>query len=88
MRAPPLSFRPITGAPTFIAMSMILTILRAWASLSVPPMTVKSCEEDVHQTAVDCAPAGYHAVARRAPVLHAKVRAAMFGESVQFTEAA
>ena len=26
MRAPPLSLRPITGAPTFIAMSMILQI--------------------------------------------------------------
>ena len=44
MRAPPESLSPITGAPTFIAWSMILQILRAWASLSDPPNTVKSWE--------------------------------------------
>src|SRR5687768_9472313 len=42
MRAPPLSLRPITGAPTFIAMSMILQIFWAWRSDSEPPNTVKS----------------------------------------------
>lgn len=42
MRAPPLSFRPITGAPTFIAMSMILQIFCACRSDSEPPKTVKS----------------------------------------------
>ena len=42
MRAPPLSFRPITGAPTFIAMSMTLQIFCACRSLSEPPNTVKS----------------------------------------------
>jgi hypothetical protein len=42
MRAPPLSLRPITGAPTFIAMSMTLQIFCAWRSDSEPPNTVKS----------------------------------------------
>ena len=42
MRAPPESLRPITGAPTFIAWSMILQIFSAWASQSEPPNTVKS----------------------------------------------
>ena len=42
MRAPPESFKPITGAPTFMARSMTLQILAALASLSEPPKTVKS----------------------------------------------
>src|SRR2546426_7419569 len=45
IRAPPLSFRPMTGAPTFIAVSMILTILFACISPRLPPKTVKSCEK-------------------------------------------
>ena len=43
MRAPPESFSPMTGAPTRMAVSMILTILAAFASDSEPPKTVKSC---------------------------------------------
>jgi hypothetical protein len=43
MRAPPESLRPMTGAPIFIARSMILTILAALVSESDPPKTVKSC---------------------------------------------
>src|SRR5438876_5665126 len=43
MRAPPESFRPITGTPVFIARSMILQIFRAYVSESEPPKTVKSC---------------------------------------------
>ena len=42
MRAPPESLRPITGAPIFMAMSMILQIFRAIVSDSDPPNTVKS----------------------------------------------
>ena len=45
MRAPPESFRPMTGAPTFIAMSMILQIFSAWRSDRDPPNTVKSWEK-------------------------------------------
>ena len=45
MRAPPESLRPITGAPTFSAMSMILQILPACRSDSEPPNTVKSWEK-------------------------------------------
>src|SRR6266571_9184393 len=43
MRAPPESLRPMSGAPTFIARSMILQIFAAYVSLSDPPNTVKSC---------------------------------------------
>ena len=43
MRAPPESFKPMTGAPIFIARSMILTIFAALVSESDPPNTVKSC---------------------------------------------
>ena len=42
MRAPPESFNPMTGAPTFIAVSMILQIFIAWRSDTAPPNTVKS----------------------------------------------
>ena len=42
MRAPPESFRPMTGAPFWTAMSMILQIFWAWVSDSEPPKTVKS----------------------------------------------
>jgi len=43
MRAPPESFNPTTGAPSFIARSMIFTIFAALVSESDPPNTVKSC---------------------------------------------
>src|SRR6267142_1996356 len=42
MRAPPESFRPMTGAPARIARSMILQIFSALVSESEPPKTVKS----------------------------------------------
>ena len=44
MRAPPESFSPMTGAPTFSAMSMTLHIFCACRSDSDPPNTVKSWE--------------------------------------------
>src|SRR3954454_9862429 len=42
MRAPPESFKPMIGAPTFIARSITLQIFAAYASESEPPKTVKS----------------------------------------------
>ena len=42
MRAPPESFNPMTGAPTFMAWSITLQIFSACASLKAPPKTVKS----------------------------------------------
>ena len=42
MRAPAPSFRPMTGAPTFSARSIILWIFSANTSPSAPPNTVKS----------------------------------------------
>src|SRR5437867_309936 len=44
MRAPPLSLSPMIGAPTFIAMSIIFTILFANISPRLPPNTLKSWE--------------------------------------------
>ena len=43
MRAPPESLIPMTGAPIFMAMSMILHIFCAMVSDREPPLTVKSC---------------------------------------------
>src|SRR5512140_381107 len=43
MRAPPESFSPTRGAPTFIARSMSLQIFAAFVSERDPPKTVKSC---------------------------------------------
>ncbi len=45
MRAPPESLSPITGAPTFIARSMILQTFSANAPERLPPKTVKSWEK-------------------------------------------
>src|SRR5947208_16764505 len=42
IRAPPESLRPMTGAPVFIARSITLQILRAYASEGDPPKTVKA----------------------------------------------
>src|SRR6185295_18493320 len=42
MRAPPESFSPTIGTPTFMARSMILQTLAAYVSLRDPPNTVKS----------------------------------------------
>src|SRR5213080_3367583 len=43
IRAPPESLRPMIGTPVFMARSITLQILRAYASESEPPNTVKSC---------------------------------------------
>ena len=88
MRAPPLSFRPMTGAPTFIAMSMIFTILSALVSESDPPRTVKSCAKHEDQPAFDAAVAGDEAVAEDLLVRHAEVGAAMGDELVGLFEGA
>ena len=42
MRAPPESFSPITGTPTFMARSITLQIFSDWVSERLPPKTVKS----------------------------------------------
>ena len=73
MRAPPESLRPMTGAPTFMAMSMILTILAALVSESEPPKTVKSCAKTNTSAAFDAAVAGDEAVAGDALLVHAEV---------------
>ena len=44
MRAPPESFKPMMGAPFFIAMSMILQIFCAWVWLTLPPLHVSASD--------------------------------------------
>ena len=63
MRAPPLSLRPMTGAPTFIAMSMTLQIFWAWRSRQRAAEHGEVLREDVDQAAVDRARSGDDAVA-------------------------
>src|ERR1043166_9229355 len=74
MRAPPESFRPMIGAPFFIARSMIFTIFAACVSVSEPPLP--------------WAVAGDDAVARYAVLLHPEVGGAMDDELVELLERA
>ena len=64
MRAPPESLRPMTGAPFFIARSMILQILRGVGLGERAAEDGEVLGEDVDQAAVDAAVAADHAVAR------------------------
>ena len=88
MRAPPESFRPITGAPTFIAWSITLQIFSACASRQRAAEDGEVLAEDEHQAAVDHAVAGDHAVARDLVVGHAEVGAAVLDEHVPLFEGA
>ena len=88
MRAPPESFSPMIGAPTRMAMSMILTILAALVSESEPPKTVKSCAKTKTVRPVDGAVAGDEAVARNALLVHAEVGGAVGDELVGLLEGA
>ena len=62
-RAAAESLRPMTGAPTFIAMSMTLQIFCAWRSLKRAAEHREILREDVDQAAVDRARSGDDAVA-------------------------
>ena len=88
MRAPPESLRPITGAPTFIAWSMILQIFSAWASRKRAAEHGEILAEHEHQPAVDRAPAGHHAVAGDLLLGHAEIARAVLDEHVPFLERA
>ena len=88
MRAPPQSLRPMTGAPTFIAMSMTLQIFCAWRSLKRAAEHGEILREDIDQPAVDRARSGDHAVAGDVLRLHPEVGAIMLDEHVIFFEAA
>ena len=88
MRAPPESFKPTTGAPIFIARSMILTILAALVSDSDPPKTVKSCANAYAEPSVDAAVPAHDAVAGHDLIGHAEVAAAVGDELVDFLERA
>ena len=88
MRAPPLSLRPITGAPTFIAMSMTLQIFCAWRSLKRAAEHGEVLRENIDQPAVDGARPGDDAVARDLLRLHPEVGAIMLDEHVIFFELA
>src|ERR1700686_2004029 len=84
MRAPPESLRPMTGAPTFIAWSMILQIFSACGSPLGGPEHGEILAEHEHQLAVDRAVAGDDAVARDLVLLHREIVAAVLDEHVPF----
>ena len=73
MRAPPESFRPMTGAPIFIARSITLQIFSAYASDSEPPKTVKSWVKTKTSRPSIGAVAGDHAVAEEALLVQTEV---------------
>ncbi len=86
MRAPPESLMPITGAPTWIARSMILQIFSACASDKRAAEHGEVLAEDEHEAAVDGALAGHHAIAGHLLVGHAEVDAAVLDEHVRLLE--
>ena len=86
MRAPPESLRPMTGAPTRMAWSMILQIFSACASLSEPPKTVKSWLKTKTSRPFTVAAPGDDAIAGHALFGQAEVAAAMLDEHVVFLE--
>ena len=77
---------PMTGAPTWIAWSMILQIFSAWASTERAAEHGEVLAEDEDQAAVDGAMAGDHAVAGDVLLVHAEIDAAMLDEHVPFFE--
>ncbi len=87
-RAAAESLRPMTGAPTFIAMSMTLQIFCAWRSLKRAAEHGEVLREDIDQAAVDRARSGDHAVARDLLLGHPEVGRIMLDEHVIFFEAA
>ena len=88
MRAPPESFRPMTGAPVFSARSMILQIFCALALGKRAAEDREILREHVDQPAVDAAVAGDEAVARHHLLVHAEIAAAVGDQLVEFLEGA
>ena len=58
MRAPPESFRPMTGAPFFMAISMILQIFSGVDFAQAAAKDGEILREDIDEPAIDRAPAG------------------------------
>jgi hypothetical protein len=88
MRAPPESLMPITGAPTLVAVSRILQIFSACASLNEPPKTVKSWLNTNTNRPLIVTVAGDDTVTRDFLIGHAEVVAAVLDEHIPFFEAA
>ncbi len=86
-RAAAESLRPITGAPTFIAMSMTLQIFCAWRSRQRAAEDGEVLGEDIDEPAVDRARSGDDAVAGDLLLLHPEVGAIVLDEHVIFFEA-
>ena len=82
------SLRPMTGAPTFIAMSITLQIFCAWRSRERAAEDGEILREDEDQAAVDRARAGDDAVAGELLLVHAEVDAIMLDIHVIFFERA
>ena len=76
----------MTGAPTFIAWSMILQIFSACASAERPAKHREILAEHKDKTAVDGAIAGHDAIARDAAPVNAEIVAAVLDKHVPFLE--
>ena len=88
MRAPPESFRPITGAPTRMASVHDLDDLGGVGLRQRSAEHREVLREDEHQPAFDAAIAGDKAVAEILLLVHAEVGAAMGDQLVGFLEGA
>src|SRR5579863_3742520 len=87
MRAPPESFKPITGAPVLSARSMILQIFSAFDSESDPPSTVKSCAK-TYTRRPNVSVARDEAVTVDDLLIHSEVGSAMPDQLVHLFESA
>jgi hypothetical protein len=88
MRAPPESFKPMTGAPFFSAMSMTLTDL---LGMHFPERAAKDGEilgKNIDQASVDRAPAGHDRVAHELLFVQPEIVGAVLDEGIHFAEGA
>ena len=88
MRAPPESFRPITGAPCAHGQIHDLADFRGVGFRERPAEHREILRENVDQAAVDAAVAGDESVAGRALLLHAEIVGVVTNEFVELLEGA
>ena len=86
MRAPAPSLMPISGRPVLMRQLLHLDDLLAVDLAEAAAEDRRVLAEDADVAAVDGAVAGHHAVAERAVVLEAEVRAAVPGQRVELDE--
>ncbi len=86
MRAPPESLRPMTGAPFFYGHVHDLADFLRMGYRKRAAQNREVLAEHIDLTAIDGAPARYHAVARNFLLRHAEIGAAMRDIHVELLE--